>query len=295
MNADDLSRREAAFWDRQEQRIGELYARPHDWRFVPFLADRIAGPRLAFLKKILLGHRGEIESILDIGCGSGWLCHACAALGFRTIGIDLSPNKVAAAARAAEEQGVAARCRFVAGDVLEVSLERPVDLLAACGSLHHLPGLADLLPRLVEKHLRRGGLMLFSEPHHEGMPPYLRRWIVGLATGRRFRSWFDWELYRQAAGEDVRGESPAGLEQPGGHVDMRAVFRGSGHELLAERFFDLLAGHMANAFHVYMKPRAGGRACPVRLPGFRRRDGCLWRGRRVGKYAADGVWGLRRR
>ena len=290
----DLSLREATFWDRQEERIDELYQRPHDWRFVPSLADRIVAPRLAFIRRALSRYRHEIRSVLDIGCGSGWFSHACAALGLNAIGVDLSSKKIESASRLAEEKGVASRCRFVAGDVMSISLDQPVDLLAACGSLHHLPGLSELFPRLVRRHLRENGLMIFSEPHHEGMPPLLHRWIVKVATSRRFRSWFDWELFEQAAADGIRGESPAGLEHPGGHVQMATVLRESGHRMLGERYFDLLTGHLANTFSVFMKRRVVRGLFRAAVPALVGLDGLLCRVPRLARYASEGVWVLRR-
>ena len=110
MSADEdakksLLDREAAFWDLQEEKIDDLYARPHDWRFIPSIADRVIKPKIRYLHKLIARHRKEINSILDIGCGNGWFCHACAQAGIRTYGIDISPKKVDGRAQVGGRQG----------------------------------------------------------------------------------------------------------------------------------------------------------------------------------------------
>ncbi len=298
----DLNEREARFWDEHEEKISLLYSRPHDWRFVPALADRIVAPRYGYLRRVLARHRREIGSLLDIGCGNGWFCHAAAAMGIRSLGVDLSPRKIDAARERAERLGLGGMCRFFAADATEFDPGERVDLLASNGSLHHLPGLEEVFPAMVERLLRPGGLMLFSEPNHEGMPPGLRRFLTRLAGNRLFGRFFDLEFYAEVtagrAGEggggfDLRGESPAGLEFAGGHKTVGEVLKELGYPLVEERFFHLFAGHLANAFYVFMKPRAVKLLFRVLLPALVRLD--TWMCRRPGKarYAEEGVWFFR--
>ena len=87
---EQLLEAEGRFWDLQEERIESLYARPHDWRFVPALAERIIAPRIAALERIIGADRARFGSLLDIGCGNGWFCHAAAKRGIKSIGVDLS-------------------------------------------------------------------------------------------------------------------------------------------------------------------------------------------------------------
>ena len=94
-----LLQKEARFWDEQEEQIGRLYARPHDWRFVPKLADIIIRPRVKTLLRLIDSHRGQIRSLLDVGCGNGWFCHAMAKRGIHSIGVDLSAKKIETARR----------------------------------------------------------------------------------------------------------------------------------------------------------------------------------------------------
>jgi hypothetical protein len=68
----ELLAKEAKFWDLQEDKIEALYARPHDWRFVPHLAEIIIRPRVKTFLRLLDTHKSEIKSLIDIGCGNGW-------------------------------------------------------------------------------------------------------------------------------------------------------------------------------------------------------------------------------
>ncbi len=299
---EDLNRQEARFWDEHEEKIGDLYARPHDWRFIPPLADRIVGPRHRYLKKVLVRHGKEIHSLLDIGCGNGWFCHACAGMGIRSLGVDLSPKKIETARAEAERKDLGDKCLFFVGDATRFDPGEKVDLLASNGSLHHIPDLEKEFPGMVEKLLRPGGLMLFSEPNHEGMPPGLQRFLTRLSNSSLFGGWFDKEFYAQVAGEgggqnpggfDLRGESPAGLEFAGAHRTVGEVLKGLGYNLLEERYFHLFAGHLANAFYVFMKPRAVKLLFRAFLPGLVLLDTWMCRSPRLARHAEEGVWFFR--
>jgi tRNA1(Val) A37 N6-methylase TrmN6 len=64
------------------------------------------------------------ETIADLGCGVGTaaLCLARRVADTRCIGVDLQPELAALANRNAEENGVADRVRFLAGDILDRTL-----------------------------------------------------------------------------------------------------------------------------------------------------------------------------
>ena len=80
----NLLRREAAFWDRQEDAIEAIYSRPHDWRFVPDLAKRIMRPKYRFIQRMLGRTIRAGTTHVEIGCGNGWFCHELAKYGVRS-------------------------------------------------------------------------------------------------------------------------------------------------------------------------------------------------------------------
>ncbi|MHC4078067.1 MAG: class I SAM-dependent methyltransferase [Planctomycetota bacterium] len=308
--------KEAEFWDRQEEVIQELYDRPHDWRFVPALANRIVRAREKWMRRLVVKRRQEIGRVLDIGCGSGWFVHACAELGIRGIGVDVSEKKVETARKDAQERGLADLCVFEAIDVMELDIERhggKVDMLFAQGSLHHLPGLQEKLPLLVEKLLRPGGYMLFCEPHYEGMAPGLQKFIWRLANSKLFGWLFDHEFFAEvtknqnqdqdqdqksaessADDYNLRAESPAGLEFFGDEPEMAKIVREAGnYQLLEERFFHAFAGHLTNAFYIYMKSRTVKVLFRMVFPLLVGMDNFLCRYQRFHRHAEEGVWFLR--
>ncbi len=297
--SNDLLRREAAFWDRQEEAIASIYGRPHDWRFVPELAERIMRPKYRFIERALARVIRDGTTHVEIGCGNGWFCHALARRGVRSWGIDISPKKIDVANEQAEALGVADRCTFIAGDALDFEPPAPVDLITSLGSLHHFPALATVFPRLVDGLLRPDGAMLFSEPNHEGMPRWLEGPAFRLARSKRFGRYFDHELYaemtRPPEGEsdNVRQESPAGEEFFGEEQDLDAIF--SRYEVVHRRKFHYFVGHSTNVGHVFMKPRWIRTLTRWTLPAAVLLDDLACRIPPIGRRAEEGVWVLRNR
>ncbi len=312
--------REARFWDEQEEALDDLYAKPHDWRFIPEIADYVIKPKVKALMRIIGEHRDQVNSILDIGCGNGWFCHSCADNGIKAYGVDLSPKKVEAAAAAADDRGIGELCHFMASDIMELELPEKVDMITAHGSLHHLPDLEDKLPILIDRFLKPGGLMLFVEPHHEGMSPGIQKLVFSCANSKLIGNWFDKEHYVRVRGEDgggpapaedssdentkdaegateefnLRSESPAGLEFLGEEPDMGAIVQRD-YTLIEEKYFHYMSGHLTNAFYTYMKPAWVRGLWRLMLPFTIWLDDRLCRKPNYHKYAEEGLWLLKRR
>ncbi len=301
--------KEAEFWDRQEEVIQQLYDRPHDWRFVPALANRIIRAREKHMRRLVTKRRQEVRRVLDIGCGSGWFVHACAELGIQGIGVDVSEKKIETARQDAQKRELSELCTFEACDIMEFDIEHhggKVDMLFAQSSLHHLPGLEEKLPVLVQRLLRPGGYMLFMEPHYEGMASGLRNFIWWCANSKLFGRLFDHEFFAevtknqdQKAGDseedfNLRAESPAGLEFFGEEPEMGKILRQvGGYVLLEERFFHAFAGHLSNAFYIFMKSGTVKVLFRMVFPLLVGMDNFLCRYQRFSRYAEEGMWFLR--
>ncbi len=303
----ELLAKEAKFWDLQEDKIEALYARPHDWRFVPHLAEIIIRPRVKTFLRLLDTHKSEIKSLIDIGCGNGWVCHATAKRGIRSIGIDLSEKKIATAKRMAEEQGVAHLCEFVAADVMQWRPREKVDLLTSHGSIHHFPEFQQAMAHMLEHHLRPRGYMLFIEPNHEGMPPDVAKFLLRCAKSRLGQKVFDFPFYFEVTGKtsldgpeappdemNVRHESPAGKEFFGEHIHLDEYFR-EHYEVIEREFFHYFASHATNAFHVFMKSRLVRGLWRLALPFVVWRETQKLRQPKYQQFAEDGLWFMRRR
>jgi 2-polyprenyl-3-methyl-5-hydroxy-6-metoxy-1,4-benzoquinol methylase len=303
----ELLRKETRFWDLQEEKIDALYARPHDWRFVPKLAEILIRPRVRTFLRLLDAHRGEIRSLLDVGCGNGWLCHATAKRGIRSIGIDLSPKKIETAKRMAQEQGVAHLCEFVAGDIMQWAPAQKVDLLTSHGSIHHFPQFERAMEHMLEHHLAQNGYMLFVEPHHEGMAPDVAAFLLKCAKSRLGKKVFDFAFYYEVTGQtslegpvvtsdemNVRHESPAGKEFFGEHVHLDEWFA-QRYEIIEREFFHYFASHATNAFYVFMKSRVVRGLWRLALPFVVWRETKKLRDPKYQRYAEDGLWFMRRK
>jgi 2-polyprenyl-3-methyl-5-hydroxy-6-metoxy-1,4-benzoquinol methylase len=305
-----LLKDEAAFWDEQEDAIEDILERPHDWRFIPSIAKILVRPRDRFLRSILR-KTPDVKSVLDIGCGSGWFCHAAANLGIHCIGIDISPKKVEAARVQAERLGVSSRCEFHAMDVMEFEPESKVDMLTAHGSLHHFPDLERCINEMTVRLLREDGYLLFCEPNHQGMLPFLEKTVFWLAGTRIFGSWFDKELYEDARRPivppdhepvhvdvptpfNIRGESPSGLAFFGEDVHVGEIVKGR-FNLIKERYFHYFVGHIANAGYVYMRQRFLRSLVRWTLPSAVLMDGLFCRFHLFNKKAEEGAWFLKNR
>jgi glycosyltransferase involved in cell wall biosynthesis/SAM-dependent methyltransferase len=83
------------------------------------------------------------RTILDVGCGSGWLSEYFARLGYDVTGIDISPDLIEVARERVERVPYGAdhetplRCRFLVHDAEGTPLEEQFDAVVCYDSLHH--------------------------------------------------------------------------------------------------------------------------------------------------------------
>lgn len=85
----------------------------------------------------------ELPRAVDLGCGTGANAVFLAQHGFDVVGVDFSRVALGKARTAAQEAGVAGRCRFIEADLTSspiTGLEPPYDLLVDYGTLDDLRG-----------------------------------------------------------------------------------------------------------------------------------------------------------
>lgn len=107
-------------------------------------------------------------SILDVGCGSGWLSEYFARLGYRMTGVDISAELI----RVAEERvaklpfGVddrsRPRCEFLVHDIETSPLNQPFDAIICYDSLHHFEDENAVLRNLAAM-VNDGGTLFVAE------------------------------------------------------------------------------------------------------------------------------------
>lgn len=118
----------------------------------------------------LLGEILNLDNatVIDVGCGDGWLTRRLAERGAHVTGVEVSPKQLAKA-RAATPAGDEHYIQGLAEDLPVPS--RSADIVIYFNSLHHVDG-DGLMKALREaaRVLRPGGILYISEPLAEG--PY---------------------------------------------------------------------------------------------------------------------------
>ena len=129
----------AQYWEQRARRYASKghglravcsYGMPGFYNYAIHLTQRLA------LRPWFSVDRGS--SVLDVGCGIGRWTHRLAARGAWVTGVDLSPTMVAEARARAARDGVAERCRFLVGDVVELDLGERYDLVLCVTVLQHI-------------------------------------------------------------------------------------------------------------------------------------------------------------
>ena len=128
----------------------------------------------------VLGRRPE--SVLDIGCGEGWLVRALAERDIRAIGVDVVPDLIDKATRAGGGEFRVVSYQMIAHDELNIA---PVDVAVANFALigkESVDTLVERIPRL----LRPSGALIVQTLHPVvacGDAPYVDGWRPGSWAG----------------------------------------------------------------------------------------------------------------
>jgi 2-polyprenyl-3-methyl-5-hydroxy-6-metoxy-1,4-benzoquinol methylase len=146
--------------------------------------------RLQALLDILEEHSQELRRplrVLDLACGGGLIACAIAALGHKTLGLDLSCNEIEMAWSFAREEDL--RGKFEQADLLESPdwegqaeqvLGGKPDAVALAYALHHFPRVESFLQRL-SAWLDPGTILIVNEENPQSplfrLKHTVRTWI----------------------------------------------------------------------------------------------------------------------
>lgn len=105
-------------------------------------------------------------TVVDVGCGGGWLTRLMTERGAHVTGIEVSPRQLALA-RATKPVGDE---HYIQGSAEELPLpNRSVDIVVFFNSLHHVdPKVLPSALREAARVLKHGGILYVSEPLAEG-------------------------------------------------------------------------------------------------------------------------------
>ncbi len=104
---------------------------------------------------------------VDLGCGNGWYLRALARryANVRGLGIDGFSENIDHAQRLANDQGFGTRLHFLQGDIHDLKLKEPADLIAMNRALHHVwEKDPDALFAWLRDNLKPGGYAVVWEP-----------------------------------------------------------------------------------------------------------------------------------
>lgn len=126
-----LNAQELAWWETNGALMSRL------WDYDDAINRQVRGHYVARARDFLAASGGA--TILELGCGSGWLGRMLAGPDVNVIGVDFSQTQVDAAVAAAQRDGLAGRCRYLRRDGLEdFGLLNQVDGVLIHAFLHHL-------------------------------------------------------------------------------------------------------------------------------------------------------------
>ena len=136
---DEAPRDHHAGVDRAEQQWWEDYGELEErycWVQTEWVQQFLRG---RYLRDCLRG-LGPSHSVLELGCGTGWLTFQLARAGAAGVtGVDSSPSQIARARAAAEELGLGQAVRLEVGNAGDLArATRCFDMVVMHAFLHHL-------------------------------------------------------------------------------------------------------------------------------------------------------------
>lgn len=107
-----------------------------------------------------------VKSVLDLGCGNGWLTHQLLGAGNCELALGLDVNATEL------EQGLSLfgneNCQFAYGDIFKAQLEQaPFDAIILASCAQYFPDLSALLQRLLELLTPAGEIHLLDTPIYD--------------------------------------------------------------------------------------------------------------------------------
>ncbi len=125
----------------------------------------------------LANSMGESIKVLDVGTGTGRLIVPLAKNGHYTVGVDFSSDMLKSAQEIVDAAGVADKCEFIQGDMLnnmpeDLKKHEQFDMVALLGVLEYM---ADTTPMLEKAASFKPKKMIASFPREGSARAFIRR------------------------------------------------------------------------------------------------------------------------
>ena len=208
---------------------------------------------------------GDVKSVVDCGCGTGWLANTLGRhYGVAVTGVDFTPCALHRAQEIADFLGLDHRVRFVEADLLQLVCDERFDLVISLGALHH-----TVDPRQAFDHVQRlarvGGTVYVGLYHQPGRGPFLDHFrrilkndgeeaalaeLCRLHSGRRddehLRSWFRDQVQHPRETQHTLREVTQWLADAGLELVSTSINRFRPFENI-EALFEMEAGYEARS------------------------------------------------
>ncbi len=146
-----------------EEGLPRIYGGSHMRADAEDLAPFVPTPMIVVDKMLEVAAAGPRDVVYDIGCGDGRIViRAALKKRARGVGIDIDPERIGEAEKAAREAGVRGRIRFITGDALKTDLSE-----ATVVTLYLLPESNERMRPKLERELRPGAAVI---SHNYRMP-----------------------------------------------------------------------------------------------------------------------------
>lgn len=145
-----------SFYDAEAAQYDNLRWRGAVGEFVHDTYERLVRDSLSRL---------DVETCLEVGCGTGRFTVELARRGYDILAIDISEKMLAAAKRAVASGGSAARVRFERVDIREFDggPGKGYDLVCSFNVVNHIPDARRAISRMADA-VRPGGALLIGVP-----------------------------------------------------------------------------------------------------------------------------------
>ena len=104
------------------------------------------------------------SSVLDLGCGNGWMTAQIADLGNQVVGVDVNEPELVQAARVFNNPNIS----FAFADVFIWEPEQSFDLVIIASAIQYFPSPKDLLKRLFDVNKTLSKIIISDSPFYAG-------------------------------------------------------------------------------------------------------------------------------